>query len=165
MVKNLSMIVAISEDKAIGNNGGLLCRLSGDLKNFKAVTMGHAVIMGRKTFESLPKGALPGRRNLVITHNSNYMADNVQTAMSLQQAIALTEFEQRRFIIGGATIYREALPLVEDIYLTLIHAEYPNADTRLPEFNMADWQIESETHYPADEKNEHSFTIMHLIRK
>ncbi len=161
----LSMVIAMSEDHAIGDKGDLLCHLSADLKNFKKITMGGAVIMGRKTFESLPNGALPGRRNIVISHNSSYMASYTQPVTSIDLAIALTDYEPKRFIIGGATIYAATLDRVDDIYLTLIHATFPEADTRLNELRIEDWDIESEEHHDADERNAYPFTFMHLVRK
>ncbi|MDE5811425.1 MAG: dihydrofolate reductase [Muribaculaceae bacterium] len=144
------MILAMGRDHAIGHQGNLLCHLSADLRRFKQLTLGHAIIMGRKTFDSLPKGALPGRRNIVVTRNSAWSAPGVETASSLDEAIALASTtDSTPYIIGGGQIYRQALPLVSLIELTLIDADFPDADTRLPELTLTDWQI-TETTLPAE---------------
>ncbi|MDE6716339.1 MAG: dihydrofolate reductase [Muribaculaceae bacterium] len=165
-IENLTIIVAMARDKAIGDKGDLLCRLSGDLKRFKALTMGHAVIMGRKTFDSLPKGALPGRRNVVITRNKDFSGPDVKTASSLAEALALTADEEKRFIIGGAQIYAEAYPYASTLEMTEIEAEFPQADTRLNCFNPEDWMIEEESELiEADEKNAKPYRFVTLRRK
>ena len=105
----ISIIVAVAENNAIGKAGDLLCHISSDLKHFKAVTSGHTVIMGRKTFDSLPKGALPNRRNIVITRNTAFTAENVEVAHSLEEALNMAG--GNAFIIGDEQIYRQALPL------------------------------------------------------
>lgn len=165
-IDNLTIIVAMARDKAIGNKGDLLCRLSADLKRFKNLTMGHAVIMGRKTFDSLPKGALPGRRNVVITRNKEFSAPDVMVAGSLAEALVLTADEEKRFIIGGAQIYAEAYPYASTLEMTEIEAEYPDADTRLNCFNPEDWnRIEESAQMPADEKNAKPYRFVTLRRK
>lgn len=166
MIDNLTIIVAMAKDGAIGNKGDLLCRLSADLKRFKALTMGHAVIMGRKTFDSLPKGALPGRRNVVITRNKDFSAENVVVVHSLEDAMQATADEEKRFIIGGAQIYETAYPLAGKMELTEIESEFPEADTRLTCFNQGDWNVVSESErYPADEKNHYPYKFVTLERK
>ncbi|MDY5119426.1 MAG: dihydrofolate reductase, partial [Muribaculaceae bacterium] len=106
MSKNLSIVVAVARNLAIGNGGDLLCHLSADLKHFKAVTMGGTVIMGRRTWQSLPKGALPGRRNIVITRDAAFDAPGAEVATSLDAAISLAETDDRKvFIIGGGKLY------------------------------------------------------------
>ena len=134
----LSIIVAIADNNAIGRNGDLVFHISADLKHFKQLTMGHAVIMGRKTFESLPGGALPGRRNIVVTRNPAWTAPGVETATSLRDAIALAGNDA--FIIGGAQIYAEALPLAHTLYITRIFADAPGADTFFPPI-PSDWHL------------------------
>lgn len=136
------MILAMSRDNAIGDRGNLLCHIPADLRRFKALTLGHAIIMGRKTFESLPKGALPGRRNIVVTRNQQWQAPGVETVDSLAGAIQLAATtDPAPYIIGGGEIYRQSLPLVDTIELTLLDADFPDADTRLPELNISDWHI------------------------
>ncbi len=165
-MKDLSLIVAIAEDGAIGVNGDLLCYLPADLKHFKEITMGGTIIMGRKTFESLPKGALPGRKNVVITRNQSFMAENITVCHSLQESVELTDIDTtERYIIGGAEIYSQSLPLVTTIYLTRIHASFPTADTFFPTLEMSQWSIAEETKHPADDKNSLPYSFIKLERK
>lgn len=165
-MKGLSLIVAIAEDGAIGVNGNLLCYLPADLKHFKEITMGGAIVMGRKTFESLPKGALPGRKNVVITRNKEFSAENIVVSHSVEEAMILTENDgTERYIIGGAEIYRAALPLVSTIYLTRIHAAFSAADTHFPEIDMEQWSVKGEIRHEADEKNKIAYSFITLQRK
>ena len=133
---NITIIVAATRDMAIGDRGDLLYHISDDLKRFKSLTMGHPIIMGRKTFESFPKGALPGRRNIVVTRNISYTAPGIETASSVDDAVKMCEGAERAFIIGGGEIYRQALPVADCIELTLIDAERPDADTRFPDIDL-----------------------------
>lgn len=135
----LTIIVAVTRDFAIGRGGDLLYHIGDDLKRFKALTMGHPIIMGRKTFESFPKGALPGRRNIVVTRDSAYSAPGIETAGSLEQALALCAGSDECFVIGGGEIYRQALPLASKIELTLIEDTVPDADTWFPVLSKEEW--------------------------
>ena len=136
-----TIIVACTRNFAIGRGGDLLFHISDDLKRFKALTMGHPIIMGRKTFESFPKGALPGRRNIVVTRNPAYAAPGVETASSLEDAMALCDPTEESFIIGGGEIYRQALPLAGKIELTLIDSAPEDADTYFPELSPDEWTL------------------------
>lgn len=162
---NLSIIVVIAENNAIGANGDLLCHLPGDLKHFKTITKGHTVIMGRKTFDSLPKGALPDRKNIVITRNKEFSAPNVIACNSLEEALHISKNDTERFIIGGAQIYGEALPMANKLYLTHIKHEFANADTFFPQINYDEWLEISQTDNVADEKNRYDYSFVTLIRK
>lgn len=135
---SISIIAAVADSLAIGRAGDLAFHIPADLRRFKALTMGHAVVMGRLTFESLPKGALPGRKNIVITRNALWTAPNVETAANLQQALQIAQGDV--FIIGGGQIYEQALPLADNLYITRIYAKAPDADTFFPEY-ANDWQI------------------------
>ena len=147
----ISIIVAIARHGAIGKGGDLLCHMSADLRRFKATTTGHTVVMGRKTYDSLPKGALPNRRNIVVTRNASFSAERVETAHSLDEALRLADGDA--FIIGGAEIYRLALPIADRLYLTEIDAEFADADTFFPEIDKNEWiLVETETHV-ADESS------------
>ncbi len=115
MDTKLSAIVAIDAHGAIGRNGQLLCHLPADLKHFKAITTGHSIIMGRKTFESFPRGPLPGRQNIVVTRNAHYRPQGVTVAHSIDQAIALVEMPGEAFIIGGGTLYQATIGLVSTL--------------------------------------------------
>ena len=138
---NVTIIVAATRDMAIGDRGDLLYHISDDLKRFKSLTMGHPIIMGRKTFESFPKGALPGRRNIVVTRNSSYSAPGIETAPSVEEAVRMCGDADMAFIIGGGEIYRQSLPLADRIELTLIDAERPEADTRFPDMGSRKFRI------------------------
>jgi Dihydrofolate reductase len=160
----VSMIVALGKNNEIGIKGGLLAHLPADLKHFKEVTSGHTVIMGRKTFESLPKGALPNRRNIVISRNEELQFPNVEMVSSLDQALLRCMDEEEVFIIGGAQIYKQALDSTDKLYLTRIYGEFPEADAFFPEINLNEWkQIVYET-FPADEKNAYSFSFIDYER-
>ena len=141
---SISIIVAVGADNAIGADGNLAFHISSDLKRFKELTVGKPVIMGRKTFESLPNGPLPNRRNIVISRNPEYSYPGVETAASLQDAIELTFDSPEAMVIGGAEIYRLALPMATKLYLTQIDATRPDADTFFPEINKDEWEQDSQ---------------------
>ena len=153
----LSMIVAAAQNRAIGKGNRLLWHISEDLKYFKQTTLGHAVIMGRRTFESIGK-PLPDRRNIVISRTMPPAA-GVETAASLDDAIARCAGETEAFVIGGGTVYREALPLVQRIYCTEVHADY-EADTFFPPIDNAAWREVSRKDFPRGEKFPHPFSFV-----
>lgn len=130
MKNPIHLIVAIDRHGAIGKGGDQLFYIREDLRHFKALTIGNTIVMGRKTFEALPKGALPGRRNIVVTRNAEYKAPGADTAASLEEAIAMADTPV--FIIGGAQIYRQGLPLADVLHITAIDAVAPDADTFFP---------------------------------
>ena len=138
----ISLIAALDEKKGIGKNGKLPWHISEDLKHFKELTKGHTVIMGRKTFESIGK-ALPGRKNIIITSDRNYASKALDCAIasSVDDAIEKAKsFEGNEiFVIGGAEIYQQFLPMTEKIYLTLVHQEC-EGDAFFPKFNLAEWE-------------------------
>lgn len=160
----LAAIVVVAEDNAIGKNGDLLCHLPADLKHFKNITMGHTIIMGRRTWESLPKGALPGRKNVVITRNADFTAPGAEVYHSLEEALSATEQDGDRFIIGGGMLYREAFPLTDVLHLTLLHATFPDADTHFPAFDPAEWKEISREDHDADERNPYPYSFVELRR-
>lgn len=124
------LIVAIDRKGAIGRGGDQLYYIKEDLRHFKALTMGNTIIMGRKTFEALPKGALPGRKNIVVTRNQSYSAPGTETAHTLAEALDMASGEA--FIIGGAEIYRQGLPLADILHITVVDDETNDADTFFP---------------------------------
>lgn len=154
-----SIIVAVDENNAIGKDNNLLCHLPNDLKHFKAVTQGHPVIMGRKTFESLPKGALPNRRNIVITRNKDLQFERCEMVSSIQQAIELCKDESEIFFIGGGTIYNEAIGFAGRIYLTSIHHKF-EADTFFPAIDTLLWKEISREDFQADEKHKYAYSFI-----
>jgi dihydrofolate reductase len=138
--RSLSIIVALGRDNTIGRSGNLIWRISDDLKRFKRLTMGHPIIMGRKTWESLPK-ALPGRRNIVISRQNGYHAEGGEVYTSLEEAIAATSADEEPFIIGGAQIYALALPLASKLYLTCIDDTCADADAAFPHIDLNEWTL------------------------
>lgn len=147
----VTIIAAVTRDLAIGHNGDLLYHISDDLRHFKSLTMGHPIVMGRRTFESFPKGALPGRRNIVVSRTPLYSAPGAETVGSLEEALALAGTDAEGidpgevFVIGGGQIYRQALPLAHKLELTLIDAERPDADTRFPAVELPTGPLETAT--------------------
>lgn len=160
--KKLAMIVAASTNNVIGVDGDLPWRLSADLKHFKKLTMGHHIIMGRKTFDSIGR-LLPGRTTVIITRQADYQFDGALVAHSVEEAIKLCGDDDCPFITGGAEIYKLALPLVTDLHLTRIHAEI-EGDTLLPEIDWDGWKLTDESRHLKDEKNEADYSFMHFER-
>ena len=154
----ITIIAAIGRDNAIGRNGDLAFHLRADMRHFKELTTGHTVVMGRKTFDSLPKGALPNRRNIVITRNPDFAAAGTQRAASLDEAIAMAAGEEI-VIIGGGEIYRQALPLADRMELTLIDADTPDADTFFPTIDPARWRKLTATTPATDETTALTYTF------
>jgi len=161
-LKNLCIAVAVGENLAIGKNNQLLWHMPADLKFFKQTTSGHTVIMGRKTFDSVGR-PLPNRRNIVITRDKSLSIENVEVVHSLDEALNLTKDEEKVFIVGGAEIYRQALPKTDLLYLTTIHHDF-DADTFFPSFNRSDWETISTDAHKADEKNKYDYTFEVLKR-
>jgi dihydrofolate reductase len=158
----VSIIVAMDRQGGIGKENRLPWRLSADLKRFKELTMGHYLILGRKTFESIGK-PLPGRTMIVVSRDRQYRAAACLTAHSVEDALdlAASAGESEAFIGGGAEIYRAALPMVDRIYLTEVEAEV-GADTFFPEFDRSSWRETRTETQPADEKNQFA-TVFRLL--
>ena len=143
------LVAAIARNGVIGANGSLPWHLPEDLKHFKKLTLGHPIIMGRRTWESLGK-PLPGRENIVVTRRSGYEATGASVAASLEAAVALCAGEPVAFVIGGAELYAAALSLADGLVLTEIHKDY-EGDTRFPEWDRAAWRVsQKETHTAGD---------------
>lgn len=161
----ISLIVAMDEQRGIGVEGRLPWHLPADLKRFKSLTMGHHLIMGRKTYESIGS-PLPGRTMIIVTRNPNYQPDGCMAARSLETAIEFARmgYDNEAFIIGGGDLFEQAIDLADRIYLSQVHANLP-ADVFFPKISNDDWQeIESEI-FPADEKNLYAFTFKILHRR
>ena len=161
----ISIIVAVGENGAIGKDGKLPWHLPADMKFFKETTTGHSLIMGRLTYESLPGGALPNRRNIVLTSIPEGDVGKIYEVSSLSEALSLCQKEEKVFIIGGASVYRQALdlPEVTNIYLTRIHEEFA-ADTFFPEIDEKEWKlIECEEH-KADDVNLYDYSFCQYER-
>lgn len=137
------IIVAIDRRGAIGRGGDLLFYIKDDLRRFKALTMGNTLVMGRRTFESLPKGALPGRRNIVVSRNAAYTAPGIEVAPSLEAALALAaDGSGDTFVIGGGQIYAQALAKADVLELTVVDAEAEAPDTYFPAIPLDDYRVE-----------------------
>jgi dihydrofolate reductase len=161
--RNIAIIVAIAQNFAIGKNNELLFHLPNDLKRFKSITKGHSVIMGKKTFFSLPNGPLPHRRNIVISDIAGEKFDGSETVNSIDEVIELVKDEEIAFVIGGGMIYRQFYPIAGKLFLTLVHKDF-EADTFFPEIKFEEWnELEREDLY--DEKNEFYYSNLNLIRK
>ena len=161
--ENISIIVAIAQNFAIGKNNDLLFHLPNDLKRFKQITTGHPVIMGRNTLLSLPKGALPNRRNIVISDIPEEKFERCEMVTSIEAAAAAVKDEQEAFIIGGGMIYRQFFPLVGKLYLTLVHRDF-DADVYFPEIDYTEWdELFREDH--SDENNGFDYSYIDLKRK
>lgn len=162
---NISIIVAIAENHAIGKDNKLLWHLSDDLKRFKKLTSGKYVIMGKNTFYSLPKRPLPGRTNIVITDIEGETIEGCTMAYSIEQAISKMNPNGENFIIGGASIYRQFLNHCNKLYITRVHQEF-EGDTFFPEVDCEIWEeIEKEEHLVIDDKNPYPFTYFVYQRK
>lgn len=138
-----------------------------DMKRFKETTTGHTIIMGRKTFNSFPRRPLPNRRNIVLASENNIPDDKqgAEWMTSLPQALNESKNDGEVFIIGGASVYVQALSLADKIYLTIIDDEPQDADSFFPEIDYNEWKVESEAKFPADEKHAHPYSFINLVRK
>lgn len=160
----ITLVVAVADNGVIGNKGGLPWRLSADLKHFKAATLGRAVVMGRRTFESIGR-PLPERENIVVTRDRGYAPQGVSMAYSLEHALATAQSLAfgEAMVIGGAQIYAEALPRADRILLTEVHAA-PEGDTRFPDIDRAAWRETARQDHPAEgEAPAYSFVTLERI--
>ena len=160
----VSLVYAVSRNGVIGQGGGLPWHIPSDLKHFKAVTLGKPVIMGRKTWESLPRKPLPGRRNLVISRSATYSAEGAEVLPSLEATLRATEGEAEVCVIGGAEIFNAALPLAHRIYLTRVLADV-KGDTIMPELSAKEWhEVERQSHAKG-EKDSSAFDTITFERR
>ncbi len=161
----LSIIVAIAKNNAIGLNNKLIYWLPNDLKRFKSLTTGNTIIMGRKTFESLPKGALPNRRNIVLSR-SGQATDfpSAELYRSLDEALAECKNDAEVFIIGGASLYAEALPIADRLCLTYVDDTPAEADTFFPSFDTTEWKETFREDHDTDEKHAQCYSFIDLER-
>jgi len=162
----IKIIAAVGRDGSIGRRGELAFHISADLRRFKALTTGHTVVMGRRTFESLPKGALPNRRNIVVTRNPQFSAPGVETASSLQNALDMgAASDGDTFIIGGGEIYAQAIPQAGELLLTEVDADCPGADTFFPIVSPEEWELNDAADYETDAKSGLSYRFVCFCRK
>lgn len=164
-MSEISIVAAVADNYAIGKGNKLPWHLPADLKHFRELTTGHAVVMGKRTFESLPNGPLPNRRNVVLT---SVMSEGVNEgyfeADSLEDAFYLCEKEEKIFIVGGAAVYRQSLEIADSLYITWVHHEF-SADIYFPEVDFSKWEEVSRQDMSADEKNPYPYSFVHYKRK
>lgn len=154
----LSIIVAVAENNVIGKDNDLIWRLPADLKYFKKTTLGHPVIMGRKTFESFP-GLLPGRKNIIITRQKKYEVEGATVVGSIEKAIEICDKNDEIFIAGGAEIYKQTLNMVSKVYLTQVHETF-DGDAYFPKLDLDVWKQTKALLVRKDDKNPHDCTFM-----
>jgi dihydrofolate reductase len=153
----ISIIVAVSDDWGIGKDNELLWHISEDLRRFKKLTFGNTVIMGKKTWESLPRRPLPGRKNIVLTDDLKESIENAVTAYSVQDALNKCEKNEEIFIMGGGSIYRQFMPLADKLFITHVHKQAP-ADIYFPEIDLNIWEISEKEEFKASENNSIPYT-------
>ncbi len=146
----ISIIVAVAENHAIGKDNKLLWHISNDLKRFKKITSGHPVIMGKKTYESLPVRPLPGRMNIVLTDVPGEKIEGCEMAYSLPEAIEKCPEGEECFVMGGGSVYRQFLPMADKLYITKVHQTF-EADTFFPEIDKKQWELISREAVPDDD--------------
>jgi len=160
----ISLIWAMDENRVIGYRNQLPWRLPEDLKFFKRVTMGHPIMMGRKTFESIGK-PLPGRENIIVTRDESYQKEGCAVMNSIEDFMSYAKGkEEEIFVIGGAEIFKEVLPEADKLYLTMIHHQF-EGDTFFPVFDIEKWELESREIGPKDEKNPYDYEFLIYKRK
>lgn len=159
----ISIIAAVAANRAIGNENKLIYWLPDDLKRFKALTTGHTIIMGRRTFESLPKGALPNRRNIVLSRTQTEFP-GCDTYASLEEALRHCDEDEDIYIIGGASVYEQAMPLAHRLCLTEVHDTPAQADAFFPPYNDG-WKLAQKEEHGTDERHHFSFCFADYVRE
>lgn len=160
----LTLIAAVAENNALGKDNKMLWHLPDDFKRFKQLTSGHYIIMGRKTFESLP-GMLPNRTHVIITRQQDYKAEGCITVNSLDEAIAACPQDEEVFVIGGGEIYVQAIDKADKIELTRVHGISPEADAFFPDIDSAKWKLVEKMYHPEDEKHKFEFSFETYLLK
>jgi len=155
----IAIIVAMDQQGLIGKNNDLPWKLSADLQYFRRVTMGKPIIMGRNTHESIGR-PLPGRTNIIVTKNQDYIADGCTVVHSVEDAITACGDAEEAMIMGGASLYQQFLPMADRLYLTQVHANLEDGDTWFPDWHKAEWQELNRDDHPADDKNEYPFSFI-----
>lgn len=159
----ITVIAAVAENNALGKENQLIWHLPDDFKRFKAITSGHYIIMGRKTFESFPK-RLPNRTHVIISRQPNYQPEGCIVVNSLEKAIEACPKTEEVFIIGGGEIYRQSIEVANKLDLTKVHASF-EGDTYFPEINLTQWKLVFEEFHPKDERHDYAFTFQTYLKK
>ena len=161
----LNLIVAIAENNAIGKAGDLLCHMPSDLQYFKRQTSGCTVIMGERTFFSLPKHPLPNRRNIVLSDRTDFTFENTEVVNSIPEAQAAIAPDEQAFIIGGGMVYRQFLPLVDKLYITHIHHSWEDADTFFPTIDTSVWSVAERSELQTDPETGYTFEFVKYVKR
>ncbi len=164
MNKQISIIVAIAANNAIGKDNDLLWHISKDLQRFKSLTEGHTIVMGKKTYFSLPRRPLPKRTNMVITDVDGEQIDNCLMAYSIDEAVDKMEVDSENFIIGGGSIYRQFMTVADKLYITRVHKDF-EGDVFFPEIDSKTWKLLSSEKITNDAQNDFSYTFEIYKRK
>ncbi len=164
MKKDISIIVAIASNNAIGKDNDLLWHISRDLKRFKQITKDHYIVMGKRTYYSLPVRPLPNRTSLIITDVADEVIDNCLMAYSIEEAVSKMDTSKENFVIGGGSIYNQFMPFANKLYITRVHKDY-EADTFFPEIPLNEWKLESQQHVTDDPQNDFTYTFEIYNRK
>lgn len=163
LIPNLSIIVAVADNNAIGKDNDLLCHISDDLRHFKQVTSGHSVIMGRNTWNSLPRRPLPRRRNIVLTHDVSFSDEGTEVAHSINNVFDMIADEEETFIMGGAAVYAQFLPFVSKLYVTRIYKSF-EADVFFPTIDLSMFNVVSESELFHDSESDVDFRYFEYER-
>ena len=160
----IAIIAAVAENQVIGNGNTIPWHCPADLRYFKKTTLGHPLLMGRKTYQSLKIRPLPGRRNIVVTRNVDFTAEGCDVVGGIEQGLALAGQSEKVFIIGGENIYRQTLHQADELYLTCVQAAV-KGDRFFPAISMADWQLQTQQTNQADENNPYQMTFKVFKRR
>ena len=152
--------MAIADNNARGENNNLLCYLTADLKHFKSLTSGHCVIRGRKTFDSLPNGDLPNRKNIVISRNPELQIEGAVVVNSFEAALKDVGSDETAYVIGGAEIYKIGIEFADRLEITYIHHNFEKADIFFPEWDKSQWELVSQEDFKSDEKNHYDYSFV-----
>ena len=161
----LSIVVAQAEDQAIGIGGDMPWHLSADLKHFKSITMGHPVVMGRHTWESLPVKPLAGRRNIVLSQSEGFSPEGAEVVRSVNDLFARIADEEEAFIIGGSQLYALLMPWVDRLYVTWVHRQFPEADTFFPVIDRSTFALVNQSERKVDERSGLEYSFAEYSRK
>jgi dihydrofolate reductase len=160
----IALVVAVAENGVIGRDNQLIWRLPNDLKHFKNITLGHPIIMGRRTYEAIGR-PLPGRTNIVVTRQPDWQAEGTETTYSVPEALELAQtYDENIFVIGGAEIYRQSLSAVDTVYLTEVHHSF-EGDVTFPDLNKTEWREETRERHEPDEKHDYAYSFVTLRRR
>jgi len=160
----LTLIAAAAENNALGKDNQMIWHLPDDFKRFKQLTTGHYMVMGRKTFDSLP-GMLPNRTHVIITRQEEYKAEGCIVVNSLDAAIAACPQDEEVFVIGGGEIYKQSIDRADKVELTRVYGICPEADAFFPEIDLAKWELAEEVFHPKDEKHMYHMAFLTYIKK